>query len=511
MGKQYLLGIDNGGTAVKAALYDGEGNELATAKSNVTNIMPKDGYIERDVNVVWNANAEAIRKLLAQTKIDPKEIAGISIAGYGNGAFFVDENFNPTYNAILSGDNRAKNYVKRWTTDGTEDKMLPKTNQILWAGQTTPIMAWMKDNEPAVVAKTKYIMPCVDFLRARLTGKVAAEISNISGINAMDLNTKQYDPEILALMGIDDLLDKLPARIIGSCEIGGYVTETAAAETGLATGTPVMGGLFDITSCAISTGITSSEKLCIIIGTWSINEYISQKPIASKNLFMTSFYCMDGYYLHTEGSTTSASNLQWFVDNYMREEAETMEAQGKNVYDACEEMIASIPYDDSSIVFLPFLFGTNVNLDAKAAFIGLNGRHTKAHMLRAVYEGIVFSHMYHIERLNKFRDKAATSVRISGGGSGSAEWIQMFADVLQLPIEVPKAKELGTMGVAMCAAVGIGMFPNLEEAAKVFSVVKKEYTPNPERFAYYEKKYAAYKKLLKSLDDTWGDLETLAR
>ncbi len=450
--------------------------------------------------------------MLAGSKINPADILGVSITGYGNGAFFLDENFEPTYeNCILSGDVRAKDYIKKYLSSGAQDKIIGRTNQSLWAGQTTPLMAWMKDHNPEVMEKTRHILLCKDFLRLRLTDVVAGEVSDMSGINAMDQQTRKVEADILRELGIEQYTHMLPERILGSYEIGGHITAKAAQQTGLAEGTPVMGGLFDITACAIATGVTDSSRLCMILGTWSINEYISKAPISSKDLFMTSLYCIDGYYLHTEGSTTSASNLQWFIDHFMGEEKTAMEAVGKNVFDACEDMIASVPYDDSTILFLPFLYGTNVNLDAKAGFIGLSGRHTKAHMLRAVYEGIVFSHMYHVERLGKFRTDPYEAIRISGGGAGSKEWVQMFSDALGLPIEIPAAKELGTMGVAMCCAVGAGLFDNLEDAAKVFSKVKKVYQPNPERAQYYRKKYELYKSVINALDSTWEQFKQVEK
>ncbi len=504
MEKKYLLGLDNGGTTVKAGLYDTNGNEIYTAKTFVTQIMPHDGWLERSAEQVWKANCQAVNDVLEGSGINSADILGVSITGYGNGAFFVGEDLNPSYeNCILSGDVRAKEYIKNYLSTGVQDKIIGRTNQILWAGQTTPIMAWMRDNMPQVMQKTRHILMCKDFLRLRLTGEVAGEISDMSGISAMNQETRMVDPEILSEMGLEQYAHMLPQRILGSYEIGGHITAKAAEQTGLAQGTPVMGGLFDITSCAIATGVTDSSRLCMILGTWSINEYISKKPISSSDLFMTSLYCIDGYYMHTEGSTTSASNLQWFIDHFMGEEKTAMELVGKNVFDACEDMIASVPYDDSTILFLPFLYGTNVNLDAKAGFIGISGRHTKAHMLRAVYEGIVFSHMYHVEKLQKFRSEPYEAIRISGGGAGSAEWVQMFCDALQLPIEIPAAKELGTMGVAMCCAVGAGLFDNLEQAAEVFAKVKKTYTPNPARAEYYRKKYELYKGVITALDGTW--------
>lgn len=508
----YFIGLDNGGTSVKAAVYDLEGNEIAVGRTKVTQINPHDGWIERDIDQVWQANCTAVRKAIEESKIDPSDIKGVAITGYGNGGFFLKDDLTPSYpNCILSGDMRAKDVVKQLIQDGVQQQIIDKTNQTLWAGQPTALMAWMKQNCPEQMKETSYVMSCVDYLRMKLTGNIAGEISNMSGISAMNLYTKKFEKDILDKLGIGDYYKCLPEKILGSAEIGGYVTEESSALTGIPAGVPVMGGLFDVTSCALACGLTNSEYLCVILGTWSINEYLSKKPIADENFFMTSLYSIDNYYLTIEGSTTSASNLQWFVDNFMHEEEIEMKKQGKDVYDECERLLESVPYDDSSILFFPFLYGTNVNLDSKAAFIGINGRHTKAHMLRAVYEGIVFSHMYHIEKLFKYKKDKTSAIRISGGGSGSAQWIQMFADALQIPVEVPDAKELGAMGAAICASIGSGYYNSFEEATKHFCRIKKRYDPIASRAGYYKKKYSIYKDVLKAMNPVWNEWKVIEK
>jgi len=512
MEKKYLLGIDNGGTSLKAGLYDLEGKEIATANHSVTQIMPHDGWLERSLDEVWEANCIIIRKVIEKAGIDPADILGVAATGYANGAIFMQENGEPAMpNCILSGDLRAKDYIRKWYSDGSIEKNIEMTGQSLWAGQTITIAAWVKDHMPEVMEKTKYIMSVTDFLRMKLSGVAYTDISNASTISSLNLHTHQWDQQIFDNLGVGDLQERMPATIVNSAAIGSYVSAKAAAETGLKEGTPVMGGQADICACALATGITDAETLCMILGTWGINEAIGPQIISDPNFFMTSLYPIEGYNLHTEGSTTSASNLQWFVDNFMGEEKAAMEAEGKNVYDACEEMIASVPYDDSTIIFMPFLYGTNANLDAKSCFIGLNGRHDKRYMLRAVYEGIMFSHMYHIEKLCKYRGTEFKKARISGGGAGSATWVQMFSDALQVPIEVPAAKELGCLGAAICVAIGSKAVGSFEEASKTFSKIKKTYEPNPERAAYYQNKYQLYKKLLEALDDVWSDFAAIEK
>ena len=325
----------------------------------------------------------------------------------------------------------------------------------------------------------------------------------MSGISGMDLSTREYSDEVLEELGIREYKHLL-APIKKSCDICGYVTEKAAAETGLKPGTPVAGGMFDISACAIANGVTDPSKLCVIAGTWSINEFLSSKPIISKDLFMTCIYCMDDYYLTMEGSMTSASNLEWMVKNFLHEEKVQMEGQGKSVYDAVNAMVASVEPEDSSIIFLPFLFGTNINANAKACFLGVSSWHEKKHILRAIYEGVVFSHMAHIEKLFSFGCRPET-VRIAGGVAKSEVWVQMFADVLQLPVEVSGIAELGTLGVAMGAGVAVGVFPSLKEAAEAFTRIAFTCQPRTDKKNIYAQKYALYKKIIGSLDKIWGE------
>jgi L-xylulokinase len=215
---------------------------------------------------------------------------------------------------------------------------------------------------------------------------------------------------------------------------------------------------------------------------------------------------MPGYYLLSENSYTAASNLEWFIDRFMQQEKEEAKAGGYSIYKTVNEMVASVDTRDCPIIFLPFLYWSNANIDAKSTFIGLSGIHTKAHMLRAIFEGIVFSHHYHLDKLYRIKSKENfDSARISGGGAKSELWVQMFADILGLPMEVSAVDELGTLGSAICAGLGSGLFSDSKEAAERFISIKKIYYPNEEITSFYNKKYSLYKKIIDSLDEVWAD------
>ena len=336
---KYLLGIDNGGTMSKAALYNLAGKEIAVSSRKTNLIMPEIGYTERDMNELWKANVQVIHETIIKSGVDPEDIVGVATTGHGNGVYLVDESGVPAYNGIISTDNRAKEYVTNWYQDGTFERIFPKTMQSIWPGQAIALLAWFRDHNPQVLERTKWIFMCKDYIRYCLTGEPYAEITDLSGTHLMNIKEIRYDEDLLKEFGLGDLIAKLPP-LKYSAEICGYVSKHTAQMTGLKEGTPVAGGLFDIDACAIATGITDSDKLCVIAGTWSINQYISKTPVSSKDIFMTSLYCIKGYWLIMEGSPTSASNLEWFIKKLMGEEQQIATVKGISVFDICEEMIS---------------------------------------------------------------------------------------------------------------------------------------------------------------------------
>jgi len=505
---KYLLGIDCGGTLTKAGLYDTEGREIAIAQEPVEFNTPAEGMIEREAKDIKNAMTCVISKVLEHTGVDSADIVGICPTGQGNGLYLLDENGNAAHGFIMSGDMRAKDYVKKWTSEGIIDNVFkPKTYQTIWAGQPVALLAWLRDNDPETLNRSKYAITCKDYIRFLLTGEVRAEMTETSGWSCLDTLTGEYDDDLFAAVGISEYRRLFPPVIL-STDVGGYVTKEAASATGLTEGTPVVGGMFDITACPLGTGVLDSSRLSIVAGSWSINSYVDIKP--SSNVFMTTRYVVPGYYLLSDASATSASNLEWFINRLMQNEKEYAKADGHDVYKTVNEMVASVDTRDCPVFFLPFLFGTNSSIDAKSAFIGLSGIHTKAHMLRAVFEGIVFCHKYHLENLYLTKPKDSfEAVRISGGVTQSELWVQMFADITGLPMEVSTAKELGVLGSAMCAGIGCGQYKDEEEAAEKFVSIEKTVYPNEDTSAYYEKKYALYKSILDSLSDVWSEFAAI--
>lgn len=505
---QYYIGLDNGGTTTKAALFDSRGKQLGCCSVATKALTLRPEFVERDMEEMWEANCQVVRGVLEQTQIAPEEVAGVGICGHGKGLYLWGKDEKPVRNGIISTDNRAYRYVERWRADGTEEAAFELSCQHLMSCQPVALLAWLKDHEPENYKNIRYVFECKDYVRFRLTGEARAEITDYSGSHLMNLQEQDYDLRLLHLFGIEEVWAALPP-LCRADEIAGYVTKEAAQKCGLREGTPVVGGFFDINACAVASGVIYPDLVCMIAGTWSINEYIRKEPVLDGKVQMNSLFALPQYYLIEESSATSAGNNEWFVNQLLPEVRDEVKKSGKSVYEVVNEWVSSIAPQTFVPVFLPFLMASNVHPNAKASFVGLNVSHTRKHMARSVYEGIAFCHRYHLERLLATMDEKPRAIRLSGGAAKSPVWAQMFADIMQLPVETVEAQEAGALGCAIASAVAAGEYQTMDEAVKNMTVVGKTIEPNKELAKIYDRKYHIYIKTLACLDGLWDEMQEL--
>ncbi|MDO4647516.1 MAG: FGGY-family carbohydrate kinase [Eubacteriales bacterium] len=498
---KYLLGIDNGGTFSKAAIFDEDGNQISVASAPTVTLTPKPGYTEKDLDELWEVNARAIRESIEKSGIDPKDIAGVSFSGAGKGLYMIGYDGKPSYNGIMSTDTRAWAQVEEFYKTGVNKKIYDKTFQEILAVQPVSLLRWFKDNQPEVLERTKYIFAVKDYVRYMLTGEAYSEYTDCSGGNLVNMVTKLHDKELMECYGLGECYDKLPP-LKYSAELCGHVTKEAAEKTLLPEGTPVAAGMFDVDACGIASGLINEKEMCMIAGTWSINEFIGKEPIANGTVALNSMFCMPGYFLIEESSPTSAGNLEWFIRNLMNYEKEEEKAKGGSVYDITNEWVSSIEPQDCNVIFLPFLNGSNEDALAKGTFVGLTAYHSKKHMLRAVYEGIVFSHVTHVKKLLRNRE-TPERIRLAGGAANSDVWVQIFADALQIPIDTVSDKELGAQGAAMAAGIAAGIYKDYQEAVERTVKITKTIYPRPEYKEIYEEKYETYRAVIDGLSSAW--------
>ncbi len=499
---RYIIGVDNGGTFIKAALFDENGNQAAIEKEPSVAMVSKAGWVELNQERLWEANCKCISRLIHNSEVEPNEIQCIGIAGQGKGLYLVGNNGEVIRNAITSADSRSWEYVEKWKQDGTAEKVFEYTYQGLYTSHPVSILAWLKDNEFDNYNKIQWVFSMKDFLIFRMTGKPVADYCNQSGGSFMNLNTGKYAPEILEMLGIPEIADKLPP-LMHSTEVCGGVTKEASLKLGCTEGTKVIVGMFDVDASATAMGIVTESELCMITGTCSVNAYIAKEPVRNHSVLMNSYYCSPGYYFIEEGSNTSAGVLEWVIDILYHLDNQQMQQKGQSIYEVIDKVVEKKSPNESDVLFLPFLYGSANNSKSKGVWLGMSPVDTREDMLRAVYEGVVFSHKWHIDRLLKNRP-VPKAIRMAGGATNSNVWIQMFADVLQIPVEIVEGQELGVKGAAMAAGIGSGIYNDFVDAANKGSIIRKTVHPDKEFFDNYNKKYERYLAAIKNLDNMWG-------
>ncbi len=425
---RFWLGIDCGGTYLKAGLYDAQGREHGINRQSLQTLSPLPGYAERDMDQLWQQCSATIAGLLQRTGIHGEQIKGVGISAQGKGLFLLDKQDRPLGHAMLSSDRRALAIVQRWQQDGIPEKLYPVTRQTLWTGHPASLLRWVKENEPQRYAQIGCVMMGHDYLRWCLTGVKGCEESNISESNLYNMTSGQYDPRLTQWLGIGEIDSALPP-VVGSAEKGGEITPQAAAITGLAAGTPVVGGLFDVVSTALCAGIEDEFTLNAVMGTWAV---------------------------------------------------------------------ASLPKAGSDLFFLPFLYGSNAGLEMTCGFYGMQALHTRAHLLQAIYEGVVFSHMTHLNRMRE-RFTRVQALRVTGGPAHSDVWMQMLADVSGLRVELPQVEETGCFGAALAARVGTGVYCDFNDACRHLQHPVRTLLPDMAAHARYQHKYHHYQNLIEAL------------
>lgn len=499
--KRYVLGIDNGGTVIKAAIYDEAGTILALDQAHVHNLTPAPLQCERDMEELWQANARAIRRCLAASKISAEDIAALSITGHGNGIYLAKKDGSPARPGVISTDARAQSYVSRWLADPQViGPIRARTGSSIWAGQPTALLAWFEEHEPELFDRTDYVFFCKDYIRYRLTGQARIDRTDATGVGVVDLASGEYDQHIFDLLGIGRWSAKFPP-MCEATDIAGYVSEEAAALTGLKAGTPVAGGVMDVAAGALAAGLSEENELCLISGTWSINQILTRTLRTKEEVFMTIDYPIPEVYLVLEASPNGVANLDWYIKNVVRK---TLESFGNapltdaEVFRICEEMIHDFEPSLEDPFFLPYINSTPILREGGAGFIGLLAIHDIRHMVRAVYEGVIFSHLWHIDNLANYTH-VLPEVRFTGGAANSPMWVQMFADGLARAVNVVDAEESGTLGAAICSAVAAGVHPDITSAMRAMTnPPRATFHPSDKYRELFAARYARFKEYLEA-------------
>lgn len=492
-----LLGLDAGNTVIKAVLFDSRGRQLALSKRDGVSSTPAPGHVERDLNELWINATQVIRECLETAGASAADIAAVGCAGHGNGLYLIDAAGEPLL-GIQSLDSRAASLAEELSANGNGSKLHALSLQAPWPSQTPTLLAWVKAHAPDIYARTATAFYCKDFVTFRLTGRRVSDISDMSGAGFVRMPECVYDDELLAGYGLEDARAKLP-ELAQPTEIVGRVTAAAAAATGLAEGTPVVGGLFDVIASALGSGAVAAGQASIIVGTWSINQVIASQAAQDERIFMTSAFG-PGRIMAIESSATSAANLEWYV-------RELIERGGHadDPFGLVNRLAGSITPAADDPYYHPYLYGSRLGATMRAGYYGVAGWHGEGHMLRALFEGVAFEHKRHIDVLRSAGLPFHSAI-LSGGGARSPIWPQMFADILDMPIAVAACAETGALGAAIAAGVGVGIFADLEGGVSAMARPGATYAADATMTAHYAERYRTFGRITEAMKPIWAEM-----
>lgn len=493
--KRFFMGIDNGGSKVKCAIFDLEGKEIASAGASVPIHQPAAGFVERDPQTVWKQNCQVIREAIHKSGIYSEQIAAVSLCGYGGGLCLVDKNQTPVYPIIVSTDTRAHRQVQVLQTSGAARQIFEITHQNPWEGQACALLGWFREEKPELLSQAAYLLTIKDFIRSRLTGECSAELTDASNHNLIDPHTRLYSDRLFHISGLDEERRLFDYPLLSPDTIAGCITREAAEATGLIQGTPVAAGLYDVSACTLGCGSLASGTLAITNGTWSMASYLAPSFENADGSTIVTVSAIKDRFLLEQGSATGTINLDWYLDHFIAKINPGLSRE--QLYQLCAQAVCR-PDPQNGIVFVPYLYANGSDQDAKGAFFNLAGHHNEHDLLYAVMEGILLSSRRHIKLLERGTGPFLTAA-LSGGISASPQWSQMFCDILQIPVSIMQGTQQGARGAAMCAGIAVREFDNFYQAASAMSHPACTLYPRDQYRSHFSQRAEIYEHTLQAL------------
>jgi xylulokinase len=493
-----LVGLDIGTSGARAVAIDLSGKVVAQAASEYPLLTPRPGWTEQHPEDWWHASREVLARVAAEAG---GQITGLGLTGQMHGSVFLDANSEVIRPALLWNDQRTELQCREITERVGARRLLEITGNPALTGFQAPKLLWLREEEPEAYARVAHVLLPKDYVRLRLTGEHATDASDASGTLLLDLGRRDWSDEILTTL---ELPREWMPRVLEGPQVSGRLRPGAAAETGLPEGLQVAAGGGDNAAAAVGTGVIHHGLASSSIGTsgvvFSPSEGSLRDPEGRVHAFC---HAVPGGY-HLMGVTLSAGgSLRWWRDLI----------DGRLDYDELTALAAQAPPGSEGLIFLPYLTGERTpHLDpsARGAFFGLTSRHSKAHLTRAVMEGVVFSLRACLEAMAA-AGVVPDQVRATGGGARSPRWRQLQADIYGLPIHRTMWEEGPAYGAALLGGVAAGVFGSVEEACRLVRLQADVTEPDPAVREVYDAYYRAFSSLFPASQGVMHDLSRLAQ
>ncbi len=491
-----FLGIDLSTTGAKSVLVDTAGSVVATANVPLTLSTPRPLWSEQDPHEWWQAVSRSVREALSAAGVQGTDVAAVGLTGQMHGLVALGADGDVLRPAILWNDQRTAAECDEIRARVGRERLIQITGNDALPGFTAPKILWVRNHEPEVYARIRHVLLPKDYARFRLTGDYAMDVADGSGTILFELRARTWSDEVCAALDIPR--EWLPPVYEGP-EVTGTITVQAAVETGLAVGTPVIAGGGDQAAGAVGVGAIEPGIVSLVLGTSGVVFAATDRPLIEPEGRLHAFCHSVPDLWHLMGVTLSAAgSLQWYRDTL---------APGES-FSALMDEAAGAPAGSDGLLFLPYLSGERTPYPdplARGAFVGLTQRTRRAHLTRALLEGVAFSlkdcfALLHEAGLGEIRE-----VRVSGGGAQSALWRSILANVLDTVLTVPTTTEGAAYGAALLAGVGAENWASVAAACEGIRTVERV-APVPEEVAVYRALYQHYRALYPALRPTFTAL-----
>jgi xylulokinase len=504
------LGIDIGTSGTKTLAIDERGGIVASASAEYPCAHPRPGWSEQDPELWWKATVETVQKVLSAGTFKPADVKGIGLSGQMHGSVFLNASGEVIRPALLWNDQRTAaecDEIER-LAGGREALVRMVANPAL-TGFTAPKILWLRNHEPALFEQLKQVLLPKDYIRYRLTGTYATEVSDASGTLLLDVARRKWSGELLKKLDLDASL--LPA-CYESPEVSAQVSDLGAKATGLLRGTPVVGGGGDQPAGAIGNGIVRAGVVSATMGTSGVVFAHAEEPgFDPLGRLQRGCHAVPGAW-HVMGVVLAAGgSLQWYRNRFGEHEVEEARKRNVDPYFLLTELAEQAEPGSEGLFFLPYLTGERTphfDPHARGGWIGLTVRHGRTHLIRSILEGAAYAMRDSLELIREM-GVSIQEIRLSGGGSRNPLWKRIQADIYGQDVATVNSSEGPAFGVALLAQVGAGAFATVPEACDA-TIATVERTPaNAELKPLYDKSYAIYRRLYQALKSSFQAIDQL--
>lgn len=505
-----FLGVDIGTSGTKTLAMHEDGTILSSATVEYPLYSPRPGWSEQNPEDWWQATIKSVRKVLKAGKIKPADVKGIGLSGQMHGSVFLNKKHEVIRPALLWNDQRtAAECAEIEQRAGGRKKLIKMVANPALTGFTAPKILWLRNHEKKNFDKTVQVLLPKDYVRFRLTGEFASEVSDASGTLLLNVKQRKWSRPLLSKLELDE---SLFPEVYESEDVSGHLTEDAAQLLGLSKGVAVVGGGGDQAAGAVGNGIVKKGAISATMGTSGVVfAHSDEVQIDPEGRVHTFCHAVRNKW-HVMGVVLSAGgSLQWYRNQLCEQQVATAKRKKIDPYQLITAQAAEAPAGSEGLFFLPYLTGErtpHADPDARAAWIGLSLRHGRPHLSRAVIEGATYAMRDSLEIIREL-NIPVKEIRLSGGGARSKFWRQAQADIYGRKVVTINAEEGPAYGVALLAAAGTGAYKDVVEACSATIRVVESTNVNPKAKKVYNHAYPLFRKLYTSLKDDFQGIRGL--